>query len=187
MFGVSNHSCAEDNLLQATLQFIYMYIRYISKRMQGEGNSHPWHENHGRKKFLITCCSAPGQHLLLLLYPLSSPALPVGPKIITSDRNSLTEKSKSCIAIVIKSIMKYNLQQPTFQEELSLPAFCSRFHMGDGWWFWIIRFCLCFVLANNRLADTSESTCCCFRESERDAIAVLSDLNNITSSLWWSG
>jgi len=52
--------------------------------------------------------------------------------------------------------------------------------------FWIIMFCLCFVLANNRLLGTSERTCCCFRESERHAIAVLSDLNYITSNLWWS-
>lgn len=121
------------------------------------------------------------------LFSVLPSSLPVGPKIITSDRSSLTEKSKSCVAIVIKSIMKYDLKQPMFQEELYLPAFCSRFHMGDRWWFGIIMFCLCFVPANNRLADTSESTYCCFRESERDAIAVLSDLNNITSSLWWSG
>lgn len=43
-------------------------------------------------------------------------------------------------------------------------------------------FCLCFVLANNRLVGTSERTCYCLRESERDAIALLSDLNNITSN-----
>lgn len=41
-------------------------------------------------------------------------------------------------------------------------------------------FCLCFVVANNRLVGTSERTCYCFRESERVAIAVLSDLNNVT-------
>lgn len=46
-----------------------------------------------------------------------------------------------------------------------------------------IMFSLFFVLANNRLVGTSERTWCYFREPERDAIAALSNLNNITSNL----
>lgn len=44
--------------------------------------------------------------------------------------------------------------------------------------YYVIMFSLCFVLANNRLVGASERACCCFRESERDAIAALSGLNN---------
>lgn len=162
---------------------------YVRDRMQGEGNSHPWHENCGRSKFLLTFNLLQCTWTVYAVIPFPS-ALPsclsVDPKITTSERNSLTKEVRVLSQLWSSPLWNTTHHSPYFEINC-LPVFCSRFQMGDRSWFSIIMFCLCFVLANNRLVGTFERTCYCFRESERDATAVLSDLNNISSNFWWSG
>lgn len=178
---MSNHSCEADQSSKVACDW-FLHWRWDA----GGSSRHLWHENCGRPKFLGTLHLLQSTWTVYAVNPFPSVLPSCDHKTTTSGRNSLTKKVTVLSQLWLSPLWNTTYHSLYFKINYLCLSFCSRFQMGNRWWFYIM-FSLCFVLANNRLVGTSERTRCCFRESERHAIAVLSDLNNTISNLWSSG
>lgn len=134
----------------------------------------------GRSKLLVTLNLLQCIWTLYAVIPFLSAfssCLSTGHKMTASERNTLTKKVRVLSQLSLSPLWNTTCHSPHFKINcLCLPFAVSVKWVTDGD-FGLC--CMCFVLANNRLVGTSEKTCCCFRELERDDIDVLSDLKSI--------